>query len=60
MPVVLMPLQYDQWLNGSVEEIITFQFGRAIAPERMEIDRTEDRWRSDGLPTRPDRQGSLL
>lgn len=60
MPVMLMPHQYDAWLHGSVEELITFQFGPAIAPERMEIDRTEDRWRSDGLPTKPDRQGSLL
>lgn len=60
MPVILMPHEYDDWLQGSVEDLIRFQFGPLIAPERMEVDRTEDRWRSEGLPTKPDRQISLL
>jgi hypothetical protein len=55
-----MPDQYAAWLHGSVEEIISVQFGPTIAPERMIVDRTEDRWRSDGLPSLAKRQGSLL
>lgn len=60
MPVILMPHEYGDWLHGSVEEIIRYQFGPAIAPERMVVDRTGDRWRSDGLPSSSDPQISLL
>lgn len=57
MPVILLPDEYDAWLRGAAEELIRFQFGPTIAPEQMMVDRTDDRWRSHGLPTR---QSSLL
>lgn len=60
MPLILMPHEYDDWLHGSVEEIIRYQFGPAIAPERMVVDRAEDRWRSDGLPSSSAPQIPLL
>ena len=60
MPVILMPQDYEAWLRGPVEELIRFQFGPTLAPERMIVDRTEDRWRSEGLPSTARRQGSLL
>jgi putative SOS response-associated peptidase YedK len=60
MPVILMPHEYDDWLSGSVEDLIRFQFGPAIAQDRIVVDRTEDLWRSDGLPSTLDRQMPLL
>jgi putative SOS response-associated peptidase YedK len=50
MPVLLGPQEYDQWLHGSIEDVIGFQFRPPIAAERMEITRTTDRWRSGLLP----------
>lgn len=50
MPVLLEPHDYDRWLHGSIRDVIDFQFRPPIASERMIIDRTEDLWRSDGLP----------
>jgi len=51
MPVLLEPGEYDRWLRGSIRDVISFQFRPPIAAERMVIDRIEDLWRSDGLPT---------
>lgn len=57
MPVILLPDDYEAWLHGAAEALIRYQFGPTIPPEQMIIDRTEDRWRSRGLPTK---QISLL
>jgi putative SOS response-associated peptidase YedK len=51
MPVLLEPQQYDQWLHGDIKDVIRFQFGETIAAERFAIERTDDRWRSDGRPS---------
>ena len=60
MPVILMPHEYEEWLHGSIEDVIRFQFGPAIGADRMIVDRTEDRWRSDGLPPQADAQSKLF
>lgn len=52
MPVLLDPHEYDRWLHGSIQDVIGFQFGKPLAAERMVVERTDDRWRSDGLPSR--------
>jgi len=60
MPVILEAHEYADWLHGSIADVIRFQFWPPIAAERMVVDRTEDRWRSHGLPTKTDQQMSLI
>jgi putative SOS response-associated peptidase YedK len=60
MPVILEPHEYDRWLRGTIQDVIGFQYGKPIAAERMVVERTEDRWRSLGLPSRPGPQLALL
>lgn len=52
MPVLLDPEDYDRWLHGSIQDVIAFQFGKPFAAERMAVERSDDPWRSDGLPSR--------
>jgi len=49
--VILLPGDYDAWLHGAAEELIRVQFGPTVAPEKMIVERTPDRWRSHGLPS---------
>jgi len=51
MPVLIEPREYDRWLHGSIQDVIEFQFRAPIAASRMIVDPTNDRWRSEGLPT---------
>jgi len=60
MPVILMPPDYEAWLHGGAEELIRFQHGPTIAADRMIVDRTEARWRSQGLPSKVDPQIPLF
>lgn len=53
MPVLLEPDDYDRWLRGPIGHVIGFQFRAPIAADRMEINRTEDLWRSGKPPVRP-------
>jgi putative SOS response-associated peptidase YedK len=50
MPVLLAPDEYDRWLHGSISDVIGFQFREPVAAERMVVTRTDDLWRSGGLP----------
>jgi len=50
MPVLLDPGEYDWWLRGSIRDVIGFQFRPPVAAERMVVTRTDDLWRSGGLP----------
>lgn len=56
MPALLDPHEYDRWLHGSIHDVIGFQYREPFAADRMEVLRTDDRWRSGKLPT----QGSLF
>jgi putative SOS response-associated peptidase YedK len=58
MPVLLDPHEYDRWLHGPIQDVIGFQFRQPFAADRMEVTRTDDRWRSGKLPKPP--QLSLL
>ena len=61
MPVLLDPHEYDQWLRGSIADVIGFQF-RAYPSERLVVEATTDRWRSGIVPSKgavPDRQIGL-
>jgi putative SOS response-associated peptidase YedK len=51
MPVLLEPHEFDQWLHGSIKDVIGFQFRAPIAADRMEVDQTGERWRSEGFPS---------
>lgn len=44
MPVILAPDEYDRWLEGSVADVIDFQFRTPLPAECMEIDRTDELW----------------
>jgi putative SOS response-associated peptidase YedK len=44
MPVILAPGEYERWLEGSIEDVIDFQFREPIAGERFAIDRTDELW----------------
>ncbi len=43
MPVLLMPDEYDRWLNGSFDDTVTFQ-ERCFPDELIEITRTDEPW----------------
>lgn len=43
MPVLLHPHEYDQWLRGSLEDVVAFQ-KREFPDELIEITRTSDLW----------------
>lgn len=60
MPVLLEQSEYDQWLHGSIQDVIRFQFRPPFAAERMIVEQTEDRWRSDGKPKTAAPQLALL
>ena len=60
MPVLLERDEYDRWLRGSIQDVVEFQYRAPIAAERMVIERTEDLWRSNGLPAAANPQPSLL
>jgi len=50
MPVLLDPGEYDWWLHGSIRDVIGFQFRPPVPAERIAVTRTDDPWRSGGLP----------
>lgn len=50
MPALLDPDEYDRWLNGSIKDVIGFQYRKPFSPQRMIRTETEDRWRSGKLP----------
>jgi len=44
MPVILAPNEYEQWLEGSIDDVIEFQFRPPFPAEEMIIERTKDLW----------------
>lgn len=60
MPVLLDPQDHDRWLNGSIRDVIGFQFGQPFAAGRFLIEATEDAWRSGKLPATAHPQLALL
>lgn len=51
MPALLEPHEWERWLKGSIEDVIEFQFRAPFAANRMIVEQTNDRWRSEGLPS---------
>lgn len=43
MPVLLLPDEYDQWLRGSLEDVVAFQM-RRFPDGLIEIERTSELW----------------
>jgi len=43
MPVLLHPDEYDRWLHGSFEDLLTFQT-RCFPDDLIEMERTSDLW----------------
>ena len=43
MPVLLMPEDYDRWLHGSLDDVVSFQ-DRCFPNELIEMERTRDPW----------------
>jgi len=43
MPVLLHPHEWDQWLHGSLDDVLAFQ-GRCFPDEVTRIERTADPW----------------
>jgi len=60
MPVLLDPHDYDAWLHGGIQDVIRFQFRPPFAAERMEVQQTEDSWRSKAPPPGTQAQALLL
>lgn len=53
MPVLLMPDEYDRWLNGSFEDLISFQ-ERCYPDALIEMTRTTDPWNKPRIGARPE------
>lgn len=60
MPVLLDPQEYERWLHGTIADVIQFQFRPPFEAWRMEVEPTNDRWRSGKLPPMPTPQLGLL
>jgi putative SOS response-associated peptidase YedK len=43
MPVLLQPEEYEQWLHGSIDDIVAFQ-ARCYPDELIEMKRTSEPW----------------
>ena len=56
MPVLLHPDEHDQWLRGSIEDVIAFQ-SRCFPDDLIEMERTSEPWIKRGplvgLPLSP-------
>lgn len=44
MPVMLAADDYEQWLEGSIDDVIEFQFRPPLPADRLDIERTKDLW----------------
>lgn len=51
MPVLLDKHDYERWLHGSISDVIGFQFRAPFHADRLVVEQTKARWRSDGLPS---------
>ena len=58
MAVLIGPDEYERWLEGSIEDVIDFQFRDPFPSEKLAVDATKDLWvpRSE----RAARQDALL
>jgi putative SOS response-associated peptidase YedK len=43
-PVILAPHEYERWLEGSIEDVIDFQFRPPFPSERLALDPTDELW----------------
>lgn len=60
MPALVAPSEYDRWLHGSIQDVISFQFRPPIDASRMRVEHTDDRWRSGSPPPSGKSQLSLI
>ncbi len=60
MPVLLDPADHQQWLHGSIQDVIRFMYRAPFNAERMKVDRTDDAWRSGAAPPGTEPQLALL
>jgi hypothetical protein len=44
IPVILAPQEYERWLEGSIQDVIAFQFRPPFPSERLLVDRTDELW----------------
>ena len=44
MPVILAPGEYEQWLEGLIDDVIEFQFRPPFPAEEMIIEHTKVLW----------------
>jgi putative SOS response-associated peptidase YedK len=56
MPVLLLPHEYDQWLHGSIDDLMAFQT-RCFPDHLIEMERTAEPWIQRKAPAS---QSSLL
>ncbi|KKW92513.1 SOS response-associated peptidase family protein [Sphingobium chungbukense] len=60
MPVLLNPHEYDEWLRGSIQDVIRFQYRPPFPGERMVVQPTKDLWRSGSPPPDAARQMAMI
>jgi putative SOS response-associated peptidase YedK len=56
MPVILAPHEYERWFEGSIEEVIEFQFREPLPSEKLAIEPTKELW----VPRSQRRQAAFL
>lgn len=63
MPVLLMPDEFDRWLNGTLEDVIAFQ-DRCFPDDLIEVRRTSEPWKATMIAgddrTRAEGTGRLI
>jgi putative SOS response-associated peptidase YedK len=55
MPVIVAPHQYERWLEGSIDDVIDFQFRNPFPADQLVVEATRDPWAA-----RQRRQETLL
>lgn len=60
MPALLEDGEWDEWLGGSICDVIRFQFRPPFDGARMVVQRTDDRWRSGARPPGAEPQLALI
>jgi hypothetical protein len=58
--MLLDPADHARWLHGTIQDVIAFQYHAPFAADRMIIERTEELWRSHGLPASAPHQLAFL
>jgi len=60
MPVLLRPEDHELWLRGGIQDLIRLMYQQPFAAERLQVQRTDNAWRSRAPPPGSEPQLGLI